>query len=176
MRQICSFSPAPTALLNVDLYQGVTMPNLIEKLQADLKSSLKSGEKERANSIRFLISQIQYARIEKMEELTDEDVISVLSKQAKNRKESIDAFREGDRDDLVDKETRELEIIESYLPEQLGESEIRKILKTVIEEEGLGGMSDMGRLMKSAMARLKGQADGSLVSELAQEELKQVTD
>jgi uncharacterized protein YqeY len=152
------------------------MSNLIETLQAELKESLKEGDRERTGALRFLLSEIHNARIEKQEELEDADVVSVLKKQAKKRRESIDAFREGGRDDLVEKETRELEVIEKHLPEQMGEDEVRDLLRSIITEEGLGGMSDMGRLMKNAMERLKGQADGSLVSRLASEELQRSGD
>lgn len=152
------------------------MSNLTETLQAELKEALKGGDRERVGSLRFLLSEIHYARIEKQDELDDDDVVVVLSKQAKNRRESIEAFREGGRNDLVEKETRELEIIEKYLPEQLGEDEIRDMLRSIITEEGLGGMSDMGRLMKNAMERLKGRAEGNLVKSLASEELQRSGD
>ena len=152
------------------------MSSLIEALQKELKESLKEGDRERAGSLRFLLSEIQYARIEKMDELDDDDVVAILGKQARNRRESIDAFREGGRNDLVEKESRELEIIEKYLPEQLGEDEIRELLRTIISDEGLGGMSDMGRLMKNAMERLRGRAEGNLVKNLAVEELQRSGD
>ena len=152
------------------------MSNLTETLQAKLKEALKEGDREGAGSLRFLLSEIHYARIEKQDELDDDDVLAVLSKQAKNRRESIDAFREGGRNDLVEKETRELEIIENYLPEQLGEDEIRDMLRSIIAEEGLGEMSDMGRLMKNAMERCKGRAEGNLVKSLASEELQRSGD
>lgn len=152
------------------------MSQLIEKLKLDLKTSLKGGNKERTGALRFLISKIQYARIEKQEDLDDSDVLRVLGKQAKERKESIDAYREAGRDDLLDKEKRELEIIEEYLPEQMGAEEIGEILHSIIESESLSGMSDLGRLMKSAMPRFQGRAEGSLVSQMAKEELQRIID
>jgi len=152
------------------------MSNLTETLQAKLNEAVKEGDREGAGSLRFLLSEIHYARIEKQDELDDDDVVAVLSKQAKNRRESIEAFREGGRNDLVEKETRELEIIEKYLPEQLGEDEIRDMLRSIIAEEDLGGMSDMGRLMKNAMERLKGRAEGNMVKSLASEELQRSGD
>jgi len=152
------------------------MSQLIETLKNDLKTSLKGGTKERTGALRFLISKIQYAQIEKQEDLEDSDVMRVLNKQAKERKESIDAYREAGRDELLAKEERELAIIEEYLPAQMAEKEIGEILHSIIESESLSGMSDLGRLMKSAMPRLQGRADGSLVSQLAKEELLRVTD
>lgn len=152
------------------------MSQLLEKLQQDLKTSLKGGDKERTGAIRFLISQIQYARIEKQADLDDADVIRVLGKEAKNRKESIDAYREAGRLELLEKEERELGVIEEYLPEQIDEEGIREVLQAVIADEGLTGLADMGRLMKNAMPRLQGRAEGSLISQLAKEELRRISD
>jgi len=151
------------------------MSQLIEKLQLDIQTSLKGGNKERTGALRFLVSKIQYARIEKQDDLEDSDVLRVLNKQARERRESIDAFRVAGRTDLLDKEERELAIIEEYLPEQLKEEEIRETLHSIIENEKLSGMSDLGLLMKNAMPRFQGRAEGSLVSQLAKEELQRVT-
>ncbi len=147
------------------------MSNLDKTLHQDLNESLKKGDHDSTNALRFLISRIQYARIEKQEELTDKDILAVISKQAKSRRESIDAFRSGGRDDLVEKETRDLEVIERYLPEQLGEDAILDVIRKVIHEQECSGIADMGKLMKGAMAELQGQADGKTVSRLAGEEL-----
>jgi len=152
------------------------MSHLLEKLQEDLKASLKGGEKERTSTLRFLMSQLQYARIEKQADLEDEDVLRVLSKQVKNRRESMEAFEKAGRLELYDKEQRELGVIEEYLPEQLGEEEIREVLRSLIVDEGMEGIADMGRLMKDVMPRLQGRAEGSLVSQLAKEELQRVSD
>ncbi|MFC1595422.1 GatB/YqeY domain-containing protein [Gemmatimonadota bacterium] len=145
-------------------------------LQQDLKESLKQGDHDRTSAIRFLISRIQYARIEKQEELTDQDILAVISKQAKSRRESIDAFRAGSREDLAEKETRDLEVILRYLPAQLGEDAIREVIRGIIRDEGFSGPADMGSLMKGAMAKLQGQADGKLVSQLASKELQRDSD
>lgn len=152
------------------------MSHLLKKLQEDLKTSLKGGKKERTSALRFLISQLQYARIEKQADLEDKDVLRVLSKQAKSRRESMEAFEKAGRLELYDKEKRELGVIEEYMPEQLGEEEIRKVLRSLIVDEGLEGITDLGSLMKDAMPRLQGRAEGSLVSQLAKEELQRVSD
>ncbi|MFC1629414.1 GatB/YqeY domain-containing protein [Gemmatimonadota bacterium] len=152
------------------------MSSLDKTLQRDLNESLKRGDHDSINALRFLISRIQYARIEKQDELTDQDILAVISKQAKSRRESIDAFRSGGRDDLVEKETRDLEVIERYLPELLGEDDVREVVRKIIREQGYGDISDMGMLMKGAMAELKGQADGKLVNRLASEELQRDPD
>ena len=145
------------------------MSSLLTTIQSDLKTSLKGGDKARTAALRFVISQIQYARIAKQADLDDEDVLGVLGKQARSRKESIAAFEQAGRTDLVDKERFELEIIESYLPEQLSEEVIRAELRGIIDEGGFSGMADMGRLMKTAMKRFRGRADGGEVSRLAKE-------
>ncbi len=152
------------------------MSNLDKTLHQDLNESLKKGDHDSTNALRFLISRIQYARIEKQDELTDQEVLAVISKQAKSRRESIEAFRSGGRDDLVEKETRDLEVIERYLPELLGEDAVRDVIRRVIGEQEYSGIADMGKLMKDVMAELKGQADGKLVNQLASEELQRESD
>jgi len=152
------------------------MSSLFDRIQSDLTRAIKGGEKERVGALRYVIAQIQYARKEKQAELTDEDVLEVLTRQARGRRESIEAFTSGERSDLVEKESFELAIIETYLPEQLGADEIREVLQAIIAEEGLTGPAGMGQLMKAGMARLHGRADGKLVSELAREELQRIAD
>ena len=149
------------------------MADLLESIQDDLKTALKSGDKQKVQTLRYVISQIQYARIDKGEDLDDEDVLGVLSKQAKSRRESIEAYEGAGREELAAKERAELEIIESYLPEQLDEDAVREVLREVASSEGLSGMADMGTLMKHAMERLRGQAEGRVVSRLAKEVLEQ---
>ncbi|MFC1499922.1 GatB/YqeY domain-containing protein [Candidatus Zixiibacteriota bacterium] len=152
------------------------MSNLDKTLQQDLNESLKKGDHDSINALRFLISRIQYARIEKQDDLTDQDIIAVIAKQAKSRRESIEAFEAGGRDDLVEKETRDLAVIERYLPEMLGEHAVRDVIRRIILQEECSGIADMGKLMKGVMAELKGKADGKLVSRLASEELQRDTD
>ncbi len=152
------------------------MSNFEETLQRDLKASLKQGDKVGINAIRFLISQINYARIEKQDELSDEEIMAVMQKQARGRRESIEAFQSGGRSDLAEKEQRDLAVIERYLPDMMEEDGIQVLLREIIGEEGFSGPADMGSLMKSAMARLKGQADGKVVSRLAGEELQRIAE
>ena len=173
VRQGCGVAPAlPCACLSIDLCPEMSVPSLLTTIQSDLKAALKGGDRVRVGTLRYLISQIQYARIEKREELTDDDVLAVLSRQAKSRRESIEAYEQAGRDDLAAKERKELEVINGYLPEQLSEDEIRAALAAIVAEEAFSGMADMGRLMKLAMSRLRGRADGSLVSRLAKETLE----
>ncbi|MBD3379165.1 MAG: GatB/YqeY domain-containing protein, partial [Candidatus Omnitrophica bacterium] len=103
--------------------------------------------------------------------LSDEDVLSVIKKMAKQRKESIEKFREGGRQDLVDKESEELKILEGYLPEDLPEDRIAGIVDDIIEEMGGATTKEMGAVMKEAMARIKGRADGRTVNRIVRERL-----
>ncbi|HBQ59742.1 MAG TPA: glutamyl-tRNA amidotransferase, partial [Balneolaceae bacterium] len=105
-------------------------------------------------------------------ELSDEQAIEVLMKAAKQRKESIEQFEEGNRDDLAENEKKELKIIEAYLPEMMGEDEVRKVVKEKVKALGASGMEHMGKVMGALMGELKGKAEGSLISKVVKEELE----
>ncbi len=145
-------------------------------LKDDLKKSLvesaKAKDQVRLDTIRSVQSAIQYREIEKKGALTDEEILSVLSGLCKKRRESIDQFQKGGRADLVAKETRELEILQKFLPAQLSREEVEKEIRKVIEQLGAKGAADMGRVMKGCMAGLSGKADGKVVSELVRSLLK----
>jgi uncharacterized protein len=145
--------------------------SLLKRIDEDLIKALKAGEKLRATVLRGLKSDIKYRQIDKQGEMTDEDIIGVLSTAAKKRKESIDQFRSGNRIDLVDKETAELAIITAYLPEQLSETRIRELISEAIKETGADSPAKAGLVMKSLMPKVKGKADGKLVSKLVSEML-----
>jgi len=148
---------------------------LHQTIEAELKSALKSGEKEKAGVLRFLISAIKNYQIEQKlkgeEYLKDEDIIAVVRRQAKQRKDSIAEYEKGNRADLVEKEKAELAILENYLPQQVGEEKIREIVKAKKEELGIADKSGFGRLMGEVMKELKGQADGDAVKRMVDEEL-----
>jgi len=147
-----------------------------QQIMDDLKQAMKKREQDRLAVLRSLKSRILEKEISertggKPADLTEEQVIEVLMKAAKQRKESIEQFRDGGRDDLVANEQKELDIIESYLPEMLSEEEIRDIARQQIEKTGADGMQDMGKVMGVLMKELKGQAEGGLVSKVVKEEL-----
>jgi uncharacterized protein YqeY len=119
----------------------------------------------------MLRSQIDNARIAKGETLSEEEAIEVLVRDAKRRKESIEAFKEGEREDLVDQETRALEITSSYLPEALSEDELKAIVHEVIAETEAESMKDMGKVMGALMPRVKGRAEGKRVQEMVKTSL-----
>jgi uncharacterized protein YqeY len=150
---------------------------LHQKIVDDLKAVLKSGDSFRTNTLRFLLSSLHNKEIEKKGRgleptLSDDEAIEVLSREAKKRKEASEAYKKGNRKDLAQKETKELEIIEKYLPEQLTEEEIKKTVKTAIEKVGAKEIKDFGRVMAETMKALKGKADASLVSEIVKSKLK----
>ncbi|SNR60226.1 GatB/YqeY domain-containing protein [Desulfurobacterium atlanticum] len=140
-----------------------------EQLKNDMKEAMKAKDKVKLSTIRMIMSLIKNAEIDKRGELTDEEVISLLQKYAKQRKESIEMYERGGRQDLVEKEKAELAIVESYLPEQLDENEIKNIVKSTIEEVGASSVKDMGKVMKAVMPKLRGRADGSVVNRIVKE-------
>ena len=146
-----------------------------QQILDDLKQSMKNKEEDRLRVLRSIKSKLLEKEISERKEgaatLSDEQVIEVLMKAAKQRKESIDQFQQGGRDDLVAREQQELEIIESYLPEMLTEEEIRDIAKQKIGELEAENMADMGKVMGALMQELKGKAEGATVSKVVKEEL-----
>ncbi len=143
--------------------------SIIEKIDIELIKALKSGEKEKVVVLRGLKSDIKYKKIDKGENLTNEEVIDDLSVNTKKIRDSIEQFNKGGREDLVTKEKAALKIISEYLPEQLGEEELRGIVKQAVEESGAESPQQMGLVMKIVMPKIKGRADGKLVSKLATE-------
>lgn len=146
-----------------------------EQIFSDLKDALKAQEKVKLQVLRSLKAKLMEKEIEQREggqaNLSDEHALQVITKASKQRKESIVQFEQGNRQDLADKEKVELAIIEKYLPEMMGEDEVRTIIKSKIEAMGATGPQDMGKVMGPIMGQLKGKADGSLVSRLVKEEL-----
>jgi len=137
---------------------------LKKRLEADLRQALKDKDEMRKNTIRLALAAIQNAEIAKRDDLDDGEVLSVLSKEAKIRRESVEQFAEGGRKDLVDEQEIELEILKQYLPAQLSEEEIEARAREVAAEVGATSLSQMGDVMRVLMPQLKGRADGQLVS------------
>ena len=147
--------------------------SLKERLKEDMKAALKAKDKEKLSVIRMLQALIKNAEIDKRGELTDEEIVSLLMKYAKQRRESIELYEKGGRQDLVEKEKRELQIVESYLPKQMSEEEIREVVTEVIKEVGASSPKDLGKVMQAVMPKVKGRADGSLVNRVVREFLAQ---
>ncbi len=142
---------------------------LLQRIDEDIKKALKGGEKAKLLVLRGLKSDIKYKAIEKGEDLTEDDVIGVLGSAAKKRRDSIEQFKMGHRDDLVEKESAELKIIMDYLPEQLSEDKLREIIKDAITKTGADSPAKVGLVMKEVMAEAKGKADGKFINRLVVE-------
>lgn len=147
---------------------------LKQKLQEDLKQSILAKDETKKSVLRMLLSAINYFEIQKGGagyEATDEDVMSVLQKEVKQHQDSIEQFKNAGRQELVDKETKELEVLKTYMPAQISEEEIKKIVDQTIQEVSASSIQDMGKVMASLMPKLKGKADGSLISKIVKETL-----
>jgi uncharacterized protein len=145
--------------------------SLLERLNNDMKQAMKNKEKDKLSVIRMLKAAIQNEELKLRHELTDEDELTVLSRELKQRKDSLEEFANADRTDLVDKVRIEIGYVEEYMPEQLSAEEISEIVKQTIKEVNATSKADMGRVMGALMPRVKGKADGSLVNKLVQQQL-----
>ena len=147
------------------------MSTLLATLNEDMKTALRARETERLSTIRLLISEVKNARIAAMHDLSDDEVINVLRKQAKMRLDSIEQFRKGGREDLALKEEAELAVIDGYLPAAPSAQQIRDVVRSVIAESGATSVKDLGVVMRSVMSRLGSQVDGRQVQGIVREEL-----
>lgn len=145
--------------------------SILQQLIEDMKQAMKAQDKMKLNTVRLLISQLKNVRIDSGKELTPEEEIAVLMNAAKKRKESIEAFKAGNRQDLIDKEQQELEIIQQYLPAQISDDEIQKTITEIIAATGASSLKDVGKVMSEAMKVLKGRADGKKVQEFVRSKL-----
>lgn len=145
---------------------------LQEKLMNDLKEAMKARDKVRMETIRGLRAQLKNREIEKGSALNEEEEIQVLTSAVKKRKESIEQFRAVNRPERAEEEERELRIIQQYLPEQMGEEEIARLVEEAIRETAAASLKDMGKVMGKIMPRVKGRADGRLVQSLVKKKLE----
>lgn len=141
--------------------------SLLDKINEEIVKAMKSGDREAATTFRGIKSDLKYYQIEKkLDEVTDEDVVMIMAMSAKKRKDSITQFHAGGREDLVAKETRELELLKPFLPEEMSPEKIEELVKAAIEESGAANPSEMGKVMKVLMPQVKGRADGKLVQQI----------
>ena len=139
---------------------------LRETIDGDIKGAMKSGAKDKVSALRMLSAALKNKQIEKRAPLTDGEVVDTVRSLIKQRRDSIEQFAKGGRQDLVDKETAEVAVLEVYLPQQMGREEIEKLVRQVIGQTGAQGAKDMGKVMKALVPLLAGRADNKLVSEL----------
>jgi uncharacterized protein len=144
---------------------------LRDKIDADTKDALKSGAKDKVSTLRMLNAALKNKQIDKRRPLTEEEVIETVRSLIKQRKDSIEQFAKGGRQDLVDKETAEISVLEAYLPQQLAREELEVMVRDAISQTGAQGARDMGKVMKALIPMVGGRADGKLVSELVKNAL-----
>jgi len=134
--------------------------SLKQKLEDDLKQAMKAGDKTRRSVIRLLMAAIQNAEIARQTDLNEAGVLGIIAKEVRQHQESVEAFKQGDRPDLVTQEEAELAILKEYLPQQMTREEVVEVARRVIEEVGAQGPGDKGKVMPRLIAQLKGRADG----------------
>jgi uncharacterized protein YqeY len=147
----------------------VQSPSLKQRLTDDLKKALLARDKVRVSAIKLAISAIKYAEIARQGDLTDGDIAGIISKEIKQRRESIDAFKLGKRDDLVAQEAAEMAVLQEYMPPQMTREEIAAFARQVIAEVGASGPKDKGKVMSKLMPQLKGRAEGQEINAIVSE-------
>ena len=149
---------------------------IVDKIDKSLTDALKNKDQDRTLTLRSIISQKKQKEIEKRTQdkknITDEDMILILNKMVKQRRESIELYKQGGRQDLVDKETKELKIIQEYLPKQLSEEEIKKICEQAINNLKASSLKDMGKVMGIIKSKYKGSVDLSIAGKILKDKLK----
>lgn len=140
--------------------------SLQDTIDGDIRNALKSGARDKVSALRMLAAALKNRQIDKRGPLTDDEVVETVRSLIKQRKDSIEQFARGGRQDLVEKETAEVAFLEVYLPRQMTREEIDAVVRSTIAETGAHGARDMGKVMKAVMPKLGGRADGKVVSEL----------
>ena len=142
---------------------------LVDEIQKDMYKAMKEKEKERINALRNIIGKLKYRYIDKRDKLTEQEEIKVIQSLAKQRRESIKMYKQGGRNDLVETETKELSIIEEYLPQAMSEEEVRRLVRETVKETGAESMSDLGKVMPLVMKKGAVKVDGKIAQEIFRE-------
>ncbi len=145
--------------------------SLKDRLLQDMKEAMKARDQLKLSTLRLLVSEIKNKEIDAKGELKDEDILAIIQKAVKQRQDSIAQYEKGGRQDLADKEKAELEILKAYLPEELSQEEILKIIDEAIAATGATSPKEMGKVMREVMPKVKGRADGKMVNELVRKRL-----
>jgi uncharacterized protein len=142
--------------------------NLKQKLNDDMRQSMRDRNEVKTSTLRLLLSAIKYAEIkpDRQVTLSDADILGVIAKEIKQREDSIEAYKAGNRQDLVDRESAEMSILKAYMPQQMTRDEILAEAKQMIAEVGAKGPSDKGKVMGKLVAKLKGKADGKAINDI----------
>lgn len=144
---------------------------LIDQIQIDLKNAQLSRDEVKVSTLRLLLSEIKNGEIAKGQPLSDDDIISIISREVKKRKEAAAGFRTGGREESALKEEAESKVLESYLPAQISNEELTKIISETINEMGASGVADMGKVIGAVMSKVKGKAEGAQVSAIVKDKL-----
>jgi uncharacterized protein len=145
--------------------------SLIDRMQADLKQAMLDKDTERRDALRLILASLRSAEKELQRPLSDDEELQVLQRERKRRIEAAEAFRDGDRPEQAEKEERELDVLQEFMPEPLSEEELEEIVDDVIAEVGATSLRQLGRVMADVMPQVAGRADGSTVSQLVREKL-----
>lgn len=146
--------------------------SLSEQIDGQIKNAMKKGEAARLSVFRLLKSAVKYHQVEKkLSEVNDNEFLSVVRKQIKQHRDSVEAYKQGGRDELVAKEQEELKILEEFLPPSMSEAELEKLVKAAIEQLGVSSRKEMGRVMKLVSEQAGGRADGKTLSQIVQRNL-----
>jgi uncharacterized protein len=147
------------------------MTMLRDSIATDMREAMKAREPIRVGALRMLMTAVKNTEVEKLHELSDDEVLEVIAREAKRRRESIEAFSQGGRTDLVEKETGELAVLEAYLPTKLSDEELSAMVDQAIAETGASNPKQMGEVMKALMPKLRGRADGAQISAMVKARL-----
>ena len=148
--------------------EGATLK---EQVQEEIKDALRGGEKVKLGALRFLMASVKNREIELRRELTDDEFREVVGREVKRRNESIEAYEDAGRDDLVKKETEERQVLQDYMPQQLSDAEVDALVAEAIEQTGATSVKELGRVMGYVMGKAKGRVDGSVVQQKARARL-----
>jgi hypothetical protein len=146
--------------------------SLFDTIQIDMYAAMKSGDKHKTGTLRVALSTLKDKKIEKREDLTDVEAIKIIQNLVKQRKEAADIYKENGRNDLMENENSELEILNAYLPQMMSEDDLRILVQKVVEDTGASSLSDIGKVMPEVMKQSAGKADGKMAQSIVRELLQ----
>jgi uncharacterized protein YqeY len=144
------------------------MPEMLKKIENDVKDAMRAGDRPRVSTLRLLLSALKNEKIQAHRDLTDEEIEAVIRRSVKQRKDSIEQYAKGGRQDLVDIEQAEMDLLQTYLPQGMSEQELESAVKSIIADRSITSRKEMGAVMKELMTRYKGKVDGRQAQEIAQ--------
>ena len=146
--------------------------SLLDTIQSDMYAAMKSGDKHKTGTLRVALSKLKDKKIEKREDLSDVEALKIIQNLVKQRKEAAEIYKENGRNDLMENENAELEILNAYLPQMMSEDDLRVLVKKVVEETDASGLSDIGKVMPEVMKQSAGKADGKMAQSIVRELLQ----